>query len=808
MRRSLPPCFTEPGGEDAPAMGGMTSVSAFSRFVEELRRRRVLRVGGIYAVAVFGVFQTVDVVFPALGLPELTVTLTVVIGLLAFPVALLLAWAVDITPEGLKRAQPPDSADASKPHGRIRNPWLAVVTGVAAIGLLGLGAWQVLRRQEVRIVAATLDAKRVAVLPFRVGGASADLGYLREGMVDLLATTVFADDGTHAVDAPGLLRAWRAAVSNEAEDLPVDSARAVARELGAGWLLIGAVVGAPDRLTLNAELVEVASGRVRARPRLDGSINGLTTLVDGIAGQVLARIAGETEERTSLIARVPLPAVRAYLTGRSEARHGRYQEAFDSHAEALRMDSTFVPAALGMIEAGSWDAGTPDELSRARSIVAGRMDDLPAVERLEALAFIGPRYPAPTAGAEMFDYAVRLRQAAPDRPESALRLAEMLFHQGAALGIADAGDRAYALFSAILENDSADAGALEHLAELSLERGDTAAVRRLTEHFRSLDPDGFAGHVMEWYRLIAIADPDTLTAFRARLPDLSFATLWGVTVVGQLVATDMETVDRAAEALERRNTPIAYWAAANVAAARGRPDHAGDMLEAGRTVSTGSADPFTALAIGWVLYGDGDPDAAALAAARLGSTEGDDGAADPIGLCALEQWRLWNGETSRAAATLEALSAVPVDTLNWSHLAVGFCGLIVETIHAHVIGRADADSLLARLDSAAATEPAATSQFIVAMANRVVSRILEERGDIPGALRAARRQYDFGRTLPFLAPRLLDQARLAELMGDRNAAIRALRHYIILRSDPEPSRLPDLERARAELARLVGESVG
>jgi hypothetical protein len=59
-------------------------MNAFSGFVEELRRRRVFRVGGIYAVAVFGAFQVVDIVFPVLGLPEWTVTLTVVLGLPRF----------------------------------------------------------------------------------------------------------------------------------------------------------------------------------------------------------------------------------------------------------------------------------------------------------------------------------------------------------------------------------------------------------------------------------------------------------------------------------------------------------------------------------------------------------------------------------------------------------------------------------------------------------------------------------------------------------------------------------------------------
>jgi hypothetical protein len=255
--------------------------------------------------------------------------------------------------------------------------------------------------------------------------------------------------------------------------------------------------------------------------------------------------------------------------------------------------------------------------------------------------------------------------------------------------------------------------------------------------------------------------------------------------------------------LLQRDSWAGYLAGTNVSLSRGRPSRAREVLDAGRESLPQVEGGFDAIAIYQALYGDGDHEEAARIAARLEA----DATRTLLGrtaLCAVEQWRLWNGETAHAQVTIDSLSSVPPDSANWSHLGARFCAMIVEAVLAHVTGRSDAPTMLARLDSASATDPAATSHIIVAVANRVVTRLYEDAGNPALALRAALRQYDFAGSLPFLAVRLLDQARLAEQTGDRNAAARALRHYIILRSAAEPSASPALEKARSDLARLSG----
>jgi len=111
----------------------------------ELKRRRVYRVAVVYAVVAFVIWQAAEIAFPALNLPGWTLTFVVVATLLGFPIALVLAWAFDITPEGVKRAEPL-ARDAALPVARGR---VIAAAGLAVLDRLA-GRPQVDRRLAAR----------------------------------------------------------------------------------------------------------------------------------------------------------------------------------------------------------------------------------------------------------------------------------------------------------------------------------------------------------------------------------------------------------------------------------------------------------------------------------------------------------------------------------------------------------------------------------------------------------------------------------------------------------------------------------
>jgi hypothetical protein len=138
------------------------------------------------------------------------------------------------------------------------------------------------------------------------------------------------------------------------------------------------------------------------------------------------------------------------------------------------------------------------------------------------------------------------------------------------------------------------------------------------------------------------------------------------------------------------------------------------------------------------------------------------------------------------------------------------CAPILAAELAKVARGPGAVGALERVDSISALGGAGAFAFTQAwqrFLNLVVARRHEARGDLPGALAAVRRRAAFDANqggTSYLSTYLREEGRLAALTGDRQGAIRAYRHYLALRSNPEPSLRPEVERVRAEFARLGG----
>ncbi len=162
----------------------------FATLVAELKRRRVIRVAVAYAVAAYAVVQAASTFFPPLHVPDRVLTVVAVMAILGFVPAVVLAWAFDWTSSGIKRTDAAALTDAAPRRGG-RAFWF-VLGGTVVL----LGAWWVGARPR-RPAAA--DANIVAVLPFRVSAANPSLGYLREGMLDLLAAKLTGDGAPRAV---------------------------------------------------------------------------------------------------------------------------------------------------------------------------------------------------------------------------------------------------------------------------------------------------------------------------------------------------------------------------------------------------------------------------------------------------------------------------------------------------------------------------------------------------------------------------------------------------------------------------------
>ncbi|HEY7683085.1 MAG TPA: BTAD domain-containing putative transcriptional regulator [Gemmatimonadales bacterium] len=182
----------------------------------------------------------------------------------------------------------------------------------------------------------------LAVLPFAVRG-DPSLGYLAEGLVDLLSTAMDGLGGLRTVDPRALL----AAVGPEAGEGDPAVGYELARQLGASHTLQGSVVAAGGKLRITATVRDLAREVVsRAEVQGEGEA-ALFELVDQLVRQLLVRREADPGERLSRLAGLTtacLPALRAWLEGEHHFRLGRYLPALEAYQRAASLDETFALA--------------------------------------------------------------------------------------------------------------------------------------------------------------------------------------------------------------------------------------------------------------------------------------------------------------------------------------------------------------------------------------------------------------------------------------------------------------------------------
>ncbi|MGH8194896.1 MAG: hypothetical protein ACREQ8_10920 [Woeseiaceae bacterium] len=153
-----------------PAHGAATTVpheSLLLYFIAELRRRRVCRAATMYAVTMWLICQVVELIFPALGLPDWTVKFVIVVGLLCFPVALILSWMIQITPEGVIVDHAARTGHVAHHEDERRRPLDIAVDCGLLLAALVIGMQMTVGIVAVETMASPLPTK-IAVLPFQV----------------------------------------------------------------------------------------------------------------------------------------------------------------------------------------------------------------------------------------------------------------------------------------------------------------------------------------------------------------------------------------------------------------------------------------------------------------------------------------------------------------------------------------------------------------------------------------------------------------------------------------------------------------
>ncbi len=680
------------------------------------------------------------------------------------------------TPSGGITPTHTQPVSAARPAVGYRLPRVAILAGAILIPLgFILGIWQPWSRSSSR----QLDARLVAVLPFRVAGADPSVQYLRQGMLDLLQAKLTGEGGPRAADTRSVLAAFRDAGGTDAVDLPQDGVNTVARKIGAGRVLQGSIVGPADHLVIAATLLEMPGGRSLAQASIEGPKDSLFVMVDRLTAQVLALGAGAKAAQLSSLTTANLDALRAYLDGATAYRRGAFQLSTPALERAVQLDSTFALASSLLIESDGWHPAATD-MSRVNRLAWQYRNRLNPQDQLFLTLRQGSRYPKASPYTDRIADAEKTVQLIPESAEAWMWLGDNLFHAGRLADISDPEQRARQAFERAFRIDSLYGGPIQHMSRLAFVTGDTAAQRLWTARQIALDSAAENVALAKWDLLQSSRDAAGIKDFVSQLKTRPLIVTQSILFQNPL---DSITIAHQPDLLEA-------WRALAVSKGdrvemsmihaltlinRGRPAEAAKWFDTLRTIN-GSANT---AAIASLYYGGTLPDSTLLTPDLrdfIGLTRGDPAAikrtlafeADRVAKDSLQGfWYRWYPVTQAILA--------------------------VERREPDAERKVDlADSLWRGKEGN------------VEFASIQLARLYQKQGRIDRALRAVRRRYSSnGEPQPAgLAESLRLEGLLASQAGDKAGAIRAYRNYLKVRIDPEPSMMPQRDSVRAELAAL------
>jgi TolB-like protein/Tfp pilus assembly protein PilF len=315
-------------------------------FFAELKRRNVYKVAVAYAVVGWLLVQVTTQVFPIFEIPNWASRLIVLAIIIGFPIALVIAWAFELTPEGLKRTEDVDlNATAHQPRKR-RWIFVVIIAGAISLSLFFIGRYTA--RNSSSASSAGLPEKSIAVLPFENQNRDPDTDYLCDGIPESIINSLS--------ELPKLKVMSRNSVfhykGKEAD------AQTVGKELKVQTLLTGRVRQRGDSLTIGVELINAQDNSQLWGQQYSRKLADVFAVQEEIAKEVSdklrLKLTGTEKEQLAKRPTENLKAFQYYMQGRAAAQRRTNADLLASvsyYEKALQEDGKYALAYAGLADA-------------------------------------------------------------------------------------------------------------------------------------------------------------------------------------------------------------------------------------------------------------------------------------------------------------------------------------------------------------------------------------------------------------------------------------------------------------------------
>ena len=330
-------------------------------FFAELKRRNVYKVAVAYAVVAWLLVQVATQVFPFLEIPNWVVRSVIVLVVIGFPIAVVIAWAFEATPEGIKRTEIADAMPATA--AQKKHAWIYVVIGCGAISvaLFFLGRYTVAPQSE-RPSGASLPEKSIAVLPFDNLSEEKGNAYFAEGIQDEILTRL-----AKVADLKVISRTSTQRFKSAPSDL-----REIAKQLGVMNILEGSVQKSNDQVRVNVQLINALTDAHLWADTYDRKLIDIfaveSDIAKTIADTLQAKLSGSEKAAMSKKPTANPEAYELYLKGRffwNKRTAADLRKSIEYFNQAIEKDPAYAQAYAALAQAWkllpAFNGGAPQD---------------------------------------------------------------------------------------------------------------------------------------------------------------------------------------------------------------------------------------------------------------------------------------------------------------------------------------------------------------------------------------------------------------------------------------------------------------
>jgi TolB-like protein/Tfp pilus assembly protein PilF len=311
-------------------------------FFAELKRRNVYKVAVAYAVVAWLLIQIATQVFPFFEIPNWGIRLVVLIIVIGFPIALVLAWAFELTPEGIKRTE---DVDFGGEHSR-GGAWIyiAIVGAALSVGLFFVGRYTAPNRD----VTVKLSEQSIAVLPFENQNRDPDVEYLADGIPESIINSLSQLPNLGVIARTSAFR-----YKDKAIDAPT-----AGRELNVRSAVMGRVVQRGENLSISVELVDARNNHEVWGQQYNRRLSDVFAVQEEIAKEITeklrVKLTGTEQQQLAKRPTENLKAFQFYMQGQASAQRRLREDllaAIRYFEKALQEDDNYALAYAGLADA-------------------------------------------------------------------------------------------------------------------------------------------------------------------------------------------------------------------------------------------------------------------------------------------------------------------------------------------------------------------------------------------------------------------------------------------------------------------------